>query len=370
MNIICSKEKLLEGINIVLKAVPTRTTQAILECVLITAENNYIKLLANNLEMAIETSQIESEVKKAGKIALEAKIFSEVIKKLPDGNISLETNNNLTVIKSGRSKFELASQTGNDFPVLPKVLKNESYKFFSNDLKEMIKQTIFSVSQDESKPVLMGELFEIKNNKISMVALDGFRIAYKNININENYDPTEAIIPSKTLSEIAKILPSNENLDILLFLTDKHALFELSYCKIITRLIEGKFLNYANIFTENYKTLVTVNRRELAEALDRASLISIENKKHPVKLTIKNEIIIITSNTELDASYEEISAKTQGNLLEIAFNPRYLLDVLKAIASDEITMQFTSALNPCIIKPLEPEINSKYLILPLRLKDY
>jgi DNA polymerase-3 subunit beta len=366
LNIVCTKNELLNGINIVLKAVPVRTTLPILECILIIAENNFIKLLANNLEMAIETSQINAQVKEIGRVAVDAKKFFEIIKSLPDGDVSLKNNNSLFIIKGGRSEFKISSQTGNDFPELPEVDKSICYKILASDLKDMIKETIFSVSLDESRPVLMGELFEIKNQEIIMVALDGFRIAFRNINIDENYESMEAIIPSKTLSEILKVLPNSGNISI--YFTEKHALFELDQCKIVTRLIEGKFLNYENIFVEKYNIIVKVNRQSFLESIARASLIAITNKKNPVELEIKKDIIIITSNTDLDTSYEELPAEINGGELKIAFNPKYLIDVLRVISSEKVAMQFTDELSPCVIKP-DNNLNSKYLILPLRLNN-
>lgn len=368
MNVICSKEKLLEGINIVLKAVPARTTLPILECVLIIAENDTLKLLCNNLEMGIETSKIEATVIKPGSVALDAKMFSEIVRKLPDGNISICNNENLTSIKSGRSEFKISSQNGDEFPKLPDVEKSEIYKILSDDFKDMVKQTIFSVSQDESKPILMGELFEVKNNKINMVALDGFRISLKSIDATESYKDINVVIPSKTLADIARILSSCENDYVYVYFTDKHALFELEACKIVTRLIDGKFLNYENIFTDDYKTFITTNRQEFLESVERAALISSDNKKNPIKFKIEDDKMIITSNTELDASYEELSINMDGEQLEIAFNPKYLIDALKAITSDDVSIQFTTSLNPCTIKPVD-KTDAKYLILPLRLKD-
>lgn len=368
VNAICSKEKLLEAMNIVSKAVPARTTLPILECVLIIAENDTLRLLCNNLEMGIETSKIEATVIQPGMVALDAKMFSEIVRKLPDGNVSICNNENLTSIKSGRSEFKISSQNGNDFPKLPDVEKSEIYKIMSDDFRDMVRQTIFSVSQDESKPILMGELFEIKNNKINMVALDGFRIALKSIDTIEEYKDISVVIPSKTLADVARILSSSENDVIYVYFTDKHALFELESCKIVTRLIDGKFINYENIFNDDYKTLLTANRQDLLESVERAALIYSDDKKNPIKFKIEDDKMIITSNTELDASYEELLVDVDGEQLEIAFNPKYLIDALKAITSEKVSLQFTTSLNPCTIKPIE-QFNAKYLILPLRLKD-
>ena len=366
MNIICSKEKLLEAINIVLKAVPSKTTLPILECILIRAQENEIKLLCNNLEMGIETSPIAANVIEAGNLAIDARMFSEIIRKLSDDNISISNNKNITVIKGGRSEFKISSQNGDDFPTLPEIEKSEAYKISAEDFKNMVKQTIFSVSLDESKPVLMGELLEIKNNRMNMVALDGFRISFKSCEISSTSSDTSIVVPSKTLSDITRILANSETEEISFYVTDNQTLFELDECKIVTRLIEGKFLNYENIFTDDYKTIMTVNREAFLESVERASLISTDNKKNPIKFKLDEDKIIVTSNTDLDASYEEMSVDIDGEPLEIAFNPKYLSDALKAIESENVTVQFTTSLNPCIIKPAD-NFAAKYLIFPLRL---
>ena len=220
----------------------------------------------------------------------------------------------------------------------------------------------------------MGELLEIKNNKLSLVALDGFRISLRRENLNENYSDASIIVPSKTLMDISRILTNSDSEDVLLYMTGQHALFELSECKIVTRLISGSYLNYENIFTEDYKTVIKAKRQEFLECVERASLICSDDKKrNPVKFKIAEDKVIITSNTELDQSYEELPANIDGEKLEIAFNPKYLTDVLKAIATDDIIIFLTTALNPCTIKPFDLEKNealdnAKYLILPLKLK--
>jgi len=371
VNIICSKEILLNGINTVIKAVSSRTTLPILECILISTENNNaIRLTCNNLEMGIESALLEANIINSGSVAINAKTFFEIVRKLPDNNISISVKENIIIIKSGRSEFKIAGQDANDFPRLPDFEKSGVYKISAESFKTMVKQTIFSVSMDESKPVLMGELIEIKDNNINMVALDGFRISFRTEKILETYQDIELIVPSKTLGDLARILSSSETKDVLLYVTDKHALFELEECKIITRLIDGSFLKYENIFTDDYKTIVKLNRHDFLESIERVTVID-DSKKMPIKFKLEEEKIIISSNTEVDTSREEIAANIDGDKLEIAFNPKYLIDALKAIESEKISVQFTTSLMPCIIKPYSEEnlsLNAKYLILPLKLK--
>ncbi len=370
MRIICSKDRLMENINIVSKAVTQRTTLPILECILLTADDNGLKLMANDLEMGIETAYIPATVVEKGVIALEARMFSEIIRRLPDGeDVSLYSNeNNITMINCKKTEFKILGQYGDEFPKIPKVEKSDEYKIKSSVLRSMIRETIFAVSLDESKPVLTGELFEIENGILNMVAVDGFRVAYRISPFEEKCPDKTAVIPSKTLNDISKIIPADEEAIISLYFTDKHVLFETKECTVVSRLLEGEFLKYRQIFTDDHTTSVKIHRQQFIMSLERASLISKDIKKNPVKLQVEGDVLIITSNTEMGTSYDEIATVTEGSNLEIAFNPRYLIDALKAIDDEYINIKFTTSLSPCTIVGQEPH-NYKYLILPLRLKS-
>lgn len=367
MHIVCSKENLINSINIVSKAVSVRTPLPILECILLNVDNTGFKLIANDLELAIETSYIESQIIETGCIALEAKIFSDIIRKLPDEDITITTiDNNVTVIKSGKTEFKIIGQNGDEFPLLPKVEKNEEYSISSNELKNMIKQTIFSVSTMESKPTLTGELLEIENGMLNVVAVDSFRVSLRVSPINTINSNISVIVPSKSLNELSKILPTDDTSLVSLYFTDKHVLFEIDSCIIVSRLIEGEFLKYNQIFTEDYTTIIYGDRHNILSSLERSSLISKDNKKTPVKLNIASNKLVITSSTDTGTSYDELSIDMDGEPIEIAFNPKYLIDAIKVIDTEKISIQFTTSLSPCIIKGYESDLY-KYLILPLRL---
>ncbi|MDL2248434.1 DNA polymerase III subunit beta [Tyzzerella sp. OttesenSCG-928-J15] len=339
-----------------------------MECILLTADSKGLKMISNDLEMGIETSYIEAEIIETGSIAIEAKMFFEIVRRLPDeGWVLLETlENNIVNIKCGKSEFKIMGQNGDEFPVLPDIEKINEYKISSNTLRNMIRQTIFSVSVDESKPVLTGELFEIEENTLTIVAVDGFRVSYRNEVLEGENENITVVVPSKTLSEISKILPQNDE-TISMYFTDKHILISMEECLVVSRLLDGEFLKYKQIFTSDYNTIVKCERDELLKSLERASLISKETKKNPVKLSIEGDVIKITSNTEMGTSYDEIMTETEGDDISIAFNPRYLIDALKVIDDKFIHMQFTTPLSPCIIRGEEP-LNYKYLVLPLRIK--
>ncbi len=367
MKLTCSRETLLNHINIVNKAVSNRTTLPILECILLTADERGFILIGNDLELGIQSSPIEADITEKGEVALEARIFSEIIRKVNGDDVSISTDEkNITVISSGSSEFKIMGQNGEEFPALPEVEKNNAYSLLQNDLKNMIRQTIFSIAQDESKPVLTGELLELKEEYMNIVSVDGYRISFRKAAISGGGKETSVIVPGKTLNEINKILSQEEGDKVTISFTDKHILFDLGTSIVVSRLIEGDYIKYAQSFTEDYKTKIFVDRSALVQALERASLVSRDSRKTPVKLAISENLVILTANAEMGTAYEEVSVELEGEALKIAFNPRYLIEALRVIEEEKVTIQFTTSLSPCIIKPLEGD-SFKYLILPLRL---
>jgi DNA polymerase-3 subunit beta len=366
LNIKCSKDDLLNGVNIVTKAVSTRSTLPILQCILVQATNDGLKLVGNDLELGIE-SQINATIIETGSVSLEAKIFSDIVRKLPDNDITISVNeNNLTTIICEKSKFTISGHPGSEFIQLPEVNKNQKFSLSQFKLKEMIGQTIFSIALEEIRPIFTGELIEVKDHVLSMVSVDGYRVSIRNIEVKEDIEDFKVIIPGKTLNEIYKILSNDDDNDVSIYYTDKHVLFEIQESIVVSRLLEGEFPNYNNMFSKDYETLVKINRRDLIMSLDRASLIAKESKKNPIKISITENSMVITSNTDLGNVYEELDIHREGIDLDIAFNPKYLIEALKVIDDEEVDFLFTSALNPCIIRKVEKE-DYKYLVLPIRM---
>ena len=226
MKLIVSKGNLLRGVNIVSKAVPTRTTMAILECILIDASTTEIKLMANDMELGIET-RIEGVVEERGVIALDAKIFSEIVRKLPDSDVTIETDASFkTIISCEKAKFNIVGKSGDDFSYIPYIEKNESIVISQFTLKEVIQQTIFSIADNDNNKLMTGELFEINENELKVVSLDGHRISIRNIELKNNYDHKKVVVPGKTLQEISKIVPGGVDDDVLIYLTDNHIVFD------------------------------------------------------------------------------------------------------------------------------------------------
>lgn len=366
MKISCHRSDLLNGVNTSLKAVSTRTTLPILQCILLQATSDEFKLISNDLEIGIE-SHVKADIVESGSVALDARIFSEIVKKLPDDTVVITVDeSNLTTIVSQKSRFNIPGQPGTEFIQLPQITKDKSISVKQSVLKDMIHQTIFSIALKEIKPILTGELIEIKKGQLSIVSMDGYRISIRQVEFMDEFEDTTVVVPGKTLNEISKILSSDEADMLSIYFTDKHILFELEDSIVVSRLLEGDYPKYANLFSADYDTLITVDRRQLMMSIERAALIARESKKSPVKLEIKDDTLSITSNTELGNVHEEMAIRKEGQALEIAFNPKYLLDSLKVIEDEEICLQFTNALNPCIIRQVEAD-DYKYLILPIRL---
>ena len=370
MKLTCSKERLLESLNLVIKSVSSRTTLPILECVLVSADSRDgggFQLLANDLEMGIETAFVTAEVDEPGNIALDAKVFMEIVRKMPSAAIYLETDSNsVTRIISGKSELKILGMPGDEFPFLPVVEKSHAYAIKASELKEMIRQTIFSVAVEETKPILTGELLQMKGGSLRMVSVDGFRISYRSAEIEQTGEDIGVVVPAKALNELSRILPSDGEEEVKFYFTDKHILFEMEAGTMVSRLLDGEFIKYDQVFNNDFTTIVNLDKRELLSSLERAILISRDTKKNPVRLTMGQDAVVITSTTEMGTSYDEIPADIDGSNMEIGFNPRFLIDALRVIEDERILIQFTTPLSPCIIKGVEGE-NYKYLILPLRL---
>ena len=263
MKLICSKSDLLNGVQIVSKAVPSKTTMSILECILVDASKGIIKLTANDTELGIDTI-IDGQIIEKGIVALDAKIFLEIIRKLPDNDITIETDSNYkTVINCEKAQFTIIGKSGEDFSYLPVIEKNNPFILSQFTLKEAVRQTIFSISDNDTNKLMTGELFEINNDELRVVSLDGHRISIRKIKLKNSYAPQKVIIPGKTLNEISKILSGDAQKDISIYFTDKHALFEFDNTTVVSRLIEGEYFKIDQMLSNDYETKVKVNKKEL-----------------------------------------------------------------------------------------------------------
>lgn len=363
MKLICSKSNLLHGVNIVSKAVPTRTTMAILECILIDASANEIKLTANDMELGIET-KIEGEIAERGVIALDAKIFSEIVRKLPDSDVTIETDASFkTTITCEKAKFNIVGKSGDDFSYIPYIERNEPIVMSQFTLKEVIRQTIFSIADNDNNKLMTGELFEIEENDLKVVSLDGHRISIRNIELKNNYSHKKVVVPGKTLQEVSKILPGSAEDEVSIFLTDNHIVFEFENTTVVSRLIEGEYFKIEQMLSSDYETKVKINKRELLDCIDRATLLVKEGDKKPIIMNITDGTMELKINSFIGSMNEDIDIAKEGKNILIGFNPKFFIDALRVIDEEEVTLYMVNPKAPCFIK--DDEGTFIYLILPV-----
>ena len=371
MKIVCYKDTLLKALNSVIKGVASKTTNPILEGILIQTNDNQIKLTTYDMELGIEYV-IDSEIKEQGSTVVNAIMFSEIIRKLPDSEIYITLNeNNLLEIECEGALYKLTTMNPDEFPELPKIEVENSIDLEQNMLKNMIRKTIFAVSTEENRQIFTGCLFEVENNKLNVVAVDGFRLALRSIYLPVKVSNFKAVIPGKTLNEITKILSDSFD-NVKIGIAKNQALFEMENCKIVSRTLDGEFLNYKSVIPNTWETRIRVNKNSLQDSFERISLISASSiekeKKYPVKVSVDIGKIIISCTNQTGEAKEEIFISTEGKNIEAGFNPKYFLDTLKAIDDEEVFVEFGTNISPCLVKPIE---NSEYIymILPIRLKD-
>ena len=371
MKIVCYKDKIIKALNSVVKGVASKTTMPILEGILIQTNDNEIKLTTYDLEIGIEYI-MECEIKEQGSTVVNAIMFSEIIRKLPDTEIYISLNDkNLLEIECEGSLYKLATMNPEEFPELPKIEIENSIEVDQNVLKNMIRKTIFAVSSEENRPIFTGCLFEIENNKLNLVAVDGFRLALRSIYLNKQTNNFSAVIPGKTLNEVNKII-SDSFEPVKIGVSKNQALFEMDNCKIVTRILDGEFLNYKNVITSNWETRIRVNKNSIQNSFERISLISAsaieKEKKYPVKVQVDIGKVIISCTNQTGDAKEELFVSTEGKNLEAGFNPKYFLDSLKAVEDEEVFIEFGTSISPCLIKSVENN-DYTYMILPIRLKE-
>ena len=363
MKLVCSKATLLNGLQVVSKAVPNKTTMSILECILIDSTDGRIRLTANDMELGIETI-IDGEILEKGIIALDAKIFLDIVRKLPDNDITITTDASFkTTITCEKAKFNIIGKSGEDFSYLPEIERNDSIVLSQFTLKEVVRQTIFSISDNDSNRLMSGELFEISEDSLRVASLDGHRISIRKITLKESYPAKKVVVPGKTLNEISKILSGDADKDVTIFFTDKHIVFEFDNTTVVSRLIEGEYFKIDQMLSSDYETKVTIRKKELLDCIDRATLLIKEGDKKPIIISITDGAMELKINSAVGSMDEEIDIDKKGKDLMIGFNPRFLIDALRVIDDETITIYLVNPKAPCFIRD---EDNSYiYLILPV-----
>lgn len=362
MKLICSRSNLLNGVQTVSKAVPGKTTMSILQCILVNASKD-IKLTANDMELGIETI-VDGEIIEPGVVALDAKIFLEIVRKFPDGDIKIETDDTYqTVITSGNANIKIVGKSGEDFSYLPSIEKLDSIVLSQFTLRELIRQTIFSIADNDTNKLMSGELFEVNEDKLRVASLDGHRISIRKVYLKNSYPKKKVVVPGKALNEISKILSGDTDKDVVIFFTNKHIVFEFDNTTVVSRLIEGDYFNIDQMLSSDYETKVTINKRKLLDSIDRATLLVKEGDKKPIIINITDENMELKINSTIGSMRELIDISKSGKDLMIGFNPKFLIDALRVIDGEDVDIYLVNPKAPCFIK--DSEDSYVYMILPV-----
>ena len=368
MKVTLKKSDLLTAINTAGRAVSVKTTMPILQCLLIKADDRGVSISANDMELAIET-KISSEkcaVAETGTIAVEAKLFSDIIRKISyedAADVTITSDGTLVEITSESSLFRIQEKDPEQFPELPQMREGHRLYMSQFTLKEVIKNTIFSIAANESNKMMTGELFEVRGNNLRVIALDGHRIAIVNTELRENFDDVNAIIPGKTLNDISKIVEGASDKDVEIYFDDNYVSFRFEETVMVSRLIDGDFFRIDSMLSNDYLTKITVNKRELLNSVERSSILISETDKKPLIFKLEEDSLNLRVNSPTGYLDDVLRVEKGGRDIMIAFNPKFLLDALRAIDDEKVDLYMTTSKAPCFIR----DENKKYiyLILPV-----
>lgn len=366
MKITCDRQILVDAVINVQKAVSTKSCLTALEGILITTNEHTISLCGYDLEMGI-TTEIPANIEQEGKIILNAKIFADIIRKSPEESVTITVDERLTAtIKSGQTVFSIIGISSDDYPEMPKLTDAQKMSIDCGTLKGMIKQTLFATSETDTKPINTGTLFEANENELKLVSVDGYRLAMRKEPIIGDKQ-ISFVVPGKALGEILKLLPDTNDKKVDISIGKKHIIFNIeNYC-VISRLLEGEFLDYKSAIPSTHTTEVVVNVKNTIDSIDRVSLVVTDRLKSPIRCLFTNNSAKISCITTIGKANDEIAVTMTGETLEIGFNNRYLMDALKNTESDEVKIQINGPLSPMKIVPMDGD-SFVFLVLPVRLK--
>ena len=366
MKLSCNKQVLVEAVSIIQRAVSTKSSIPALEGILIKTTEQGIELCGYNLELGMKTT-IKANIAEPGKAVLSAKLFGEIVRRLPADDVHLTTDeSNITVIQSGPSEFSLVGIPAEEYPELPAIPEDDSIEIKHSLLKSMIKQTIYAVADNDSRPIHTGTLFELKKNQINLVSVDGYRLAYREESIQNDLE-ISFVVPGKTLSEILKLL-NDDDTKVNIHIGRRHIMFQINGYFITSRLLEGQFLDYHSAIPKNHDTEVVVQTRTIIDSIERVSLLIMDRLKSPIRCVIEEDEIKLSCSTPIGRANDQFEVKMEGDPLEIGFNSRFLLDALRNAEGDEIRILFSGQTSPMIVRPKEGN-SFLFLVLPVRLKS-
>ena len=368
MRFTCEKNMLVAGLNIAGRAVATKSTLSVIEGILCRAGDG-ISLTGYNMETGI-TYQIDAEVSDPGVCILPAKLFGDIIRRLPEGPVTVVVDESYKVsIRAGYASFTISAENAEDYPELPDVGTGRSVRIPQSALKELISGTIFAVSENQGRPIHTGVRFEVEEDSISAIAVDGFRLARR------TYHPAEPtgrklafVVPAAGLKEVEKILTDSDD-EAAFTLGPRHILFEIGNATLVCRLLEGEFLDWRRVVPTDCPVKLCAHVSDLAASIERVGLIVSEKYKSPVRCVFSNQVLLLKTNTTIGAAEDRCSIAGDGKELEIGFNVRYLADALRVIPSEEVILELTNGLSPIVLTPADKKYDYSYMVLPVRIKN-
>lgn len=368
MKISCEKHILQAAVAVSSRAAASKSPIPALEGILLEAGND-LRVTGYNLKKGIYTN-IEAEVSEPGSLVLDARLFGEMVRRMPDGMVSIESDDqNMTTVKCGKTEFSFMGMDSGEYPELPSVDGLRNYSIKQNVLKSIINQSIFAVSDNDSRPVYTGSMFEVENGLLTVVSVDGYRLAIRREAIEGPAEHNEFIVPASALMDIERISSNESEDNIDIFVGGNHVSFTVGDTVIVTRRLEGDFLNYRKAMPDTFQRFIKVNRLELLRVIDRVALIIDEKTKNPVRMSFNENFIDCMCTTPIGKADDICFCEGDGEGLEIGFNGKYLMDALKAAPADELMLCLNTNTSPCIMVPADESDKFKYMILPIRLRS-
>ena len=367
MRFTCEKSMLVAGLNITGRTVAQKSALSAIEGILCRAHGN-LSLTGYNMETAI-TYEIDAEVTDIGECILPAKLFGDIIRRLPEGPVTVVVDDNYKVsIRAGYASFTISAENADDYPELPDVGEGRPIRIPQSAMKELIGSTIFAVSENQGRPIHTGVKFEVADDTVSAIAVDGFRLARRTYHCEESTGRTLSfVVPAQGLKEVEKILQDSDDF-VAFTLGSKHILFQMGSATLICRLLEGEFLDWRRVVPTNCPVKLTAHVSDLASSIERVGLIVSEKYKSPVRCVFSDNVLLLRTNTTIGAAEDRCAIAGDGKELEIGFNVRYLADALRVIPSEEVVMELTNGLSPIVFTPVDDKHDFAYMVLPVRIK--
>jgi len=366
MRFTCEKSQLVTGLSVAGRTVAQKSTLTSIEGILCRA-NDSISLTGYNMETGI-TYQIDADVTDPGSCILPARLFGDIIRRLPEGQVTVVVDEGYKVsIRAGYASFTISAEAADDYPELPDVGSGRSVRIPQKELKDLIGGTIFAVSENQGRPIHTGVKFEVEEDRISAIAVDGFRLARRTYHTSSVYK-LNFVVPAAGLKEVEKILTDSDE-DAVLTLGPRHILFEIGSATLVCRLLEGDFLDWRKVVPTNCPVKLCAHVSDLASSIERVGLIVSEKYKSPVRCVFSDQVLLLKTNTTIGAAEDRCAIAGDGKELEIGFNVRYLADALRVIPSEEVILELTNSLSPIVLTPAEDKYDFSYMVLPVRIKN-